>query len=142
MNKVYFNEQAMRGKAIVLFLAVCAYAGTTLAFPQIVIYNYLPPAPALQLVSQKPKDHQGFSTPPEAVSLSFTMAIDPDNSELAVYDPYNNIITHGKTMPKDNVMTLSLPAKLYSGTYRIEWKATCQCNENSVISGTSYFTVY
>jgi len=124
--------------AIAFFLLVAAAQ----ALPPIIIYNYTPPAPTIALVSITPTDHQQFSPSPPSVAVSFSQMIDPGRSDLRVFDPYNSTTGDAKQMSKDTGMTVALPANLLSGTYRIEWSATCTCQGNPAISGTSYFTVY
>jgi methionine-rich copper-binding protein CopC len=132
----------MRRGGFFAAVALFALAGAAQALPPIVIFNYAPPKPALQLVSLKPNNHQEFQTSPESVKASFTEVIDENNSNLKVYDPYNNLIASQGKMTRDTAMEAALPPKLLAGAYRIDWKATCACQEKAVISGTSYFTVY
>jgi len=126
--------------AFLLFaLADAAQAGQ----PLIVIYNYTAPQPSLVLASIDPANHQTFDTsPPSSVEVMFSQTIVPEKSDLKVFDQYNNLITTAKTMPKDTRMAVSLPAHLLAEVYRVEWSATCACQGNATISGTSYFTVY
>lgn len=132
----------MRGQAVILCVIMLLCADVVQAFPPIYIYTYSPPVNSLQLVTQKPKENVTYNTPPEVVTLTYSMALDADKSSIIVYDAYNNPIAVGKSMPKDNVMTLSLPAKMYSGTYRVEWKATClKCNGADTLTNTFYFNV-
>ncbi len=111
-------------------------------FPAIIFYNYTPPAPQLQLASITPQDHQEFNESPGTVSVTFSLAIDQNKSDLKVFDQYNNPVNGTRTFPKESTIILALPPHLLAGSYRIEWNATCLCNGNPVVNGSSYFTVY
>jgi len=125
--------------AMLFFLSAfsAAYAG-----PQIVFYNIVQAPPTLELVSSNPQDHQTFDKSPAMAQLTFSQPIDPNRSDLKVFDPYNNPISTGLEQPRDSALKVMLPAKLLAGTYRIEWKAACACKGAQPLSGTSYFTVY
>lgn len=133
----------MRVRIIIpALLALFSVAGVAQAGPQIIFYSYTPPPPQLQLTSISPANHQAFSgSQPASVELAFSLAIDPMNSSLQVYDQYNNTVVVSGMIIKDTHMSLQLPPHLLSEPYRVEWKATCTCQGNPSISGTSYFTV-
>lgn len=125
-------------------LAMALIACAAHAFPRVIIYNYIAPQPSLELTSIKPADQQEFSfqQKPEAVVASFTEAIDPDNSDLKVYDGYNRVVSGEKSMPKDTNMTVNIVGDMYKGNYHVEWKATCACSGHAQINGITYFSIY
>jgi methionine-rich copper-binding protein CopC len=123
------------------FVGFCCASQHANAFPPITIYNYYLVQPGLSFVSVTPSNHQDLAASPGSASVTFSQAIDPGGSDLKVYDPYNNPISTARQIPRDNGMSVTVPAKLLAGVYRVEWKAICGCKDRNAVSGTSYFTI-
>jgi methionine-rich copper-binding protein CopC len=132
----------MRPSIFILITMGLMQAGISSALPPIVIMNYTPPTPAFALVSMTPANHASLDTSPPAVKLLFSQNINPDKSELKIYDPYNNLLSTTDKAANPSGMSALLPTNLLAGTYRVEWKAVCICTSNTQIGDTDYFTIY
>jgi methionine-rich copper-binding protein CopC len=111
---------------------------------QIVLYNYTAPVPEFVSTSVSPQNHQEFTASPGTVTVNFSGALDQAQSELKVYDQYNTLVATTPQKPSQNnsSMALTLPQAMLSGSYRVEWSATCNCKAHNTITGTSYFNIY
>jgi methionine-rich copper-binding protein CopC len=107
------------------------------------IVQELPPPVVWQFVSTSPRSNEGLSSPPQVITVTFSQAVKPEESYIKLYDPYNNPLTTGGISAKGNSMTLKLPGfpPGYAGTYRVEWKAQCQCNDTTVLNNSFYFHI-
>ena len=122
---------------VFLFVSVM-WGDAAQAFPRIIINNIYSAQPQLDLVNIRPQNHQEFSQSPPSVTVSFSLAIIPEKSDLKVFDPYNNPVPVKLEMPKDTGMTATLPPHLLAGAYRVEWKATCACITRHSINSTFF----
>lgn len=96
-----------------------------------------------QFGSSSPANNEILNKPPLAVTLSFSAAVNPAGSSISVYDPYNNQLQTSNLMISGNSMSVTLPklTAINNGTYRVDWKALCQCGNSTPLSGTYYFSV-
>jgi len=120
-----------------LLLASGAEAG--LAFVQ--IQNYM--LPMWQFASSKPAANQPLSAPPKSVTLNFSTAIDMDKSAISVFDPYGNKLDTGPLTSTGNNISVTMPQLPpgYSGAYRVDWKASCQCTDTTPLNGSFFFSI-
>lgn len=122
----------------------------------LIMFCAVPQAQALQLVIQTttnlqmwefgssiPANNETLTTPPQTVTVSFSVAAKPEGSVIRIYDPYGKEIPVSATMFSGNSMYVNLPPFKdgYAGTYRVEWQAYCQCNDPKMLSGGYYFNL-
>lgn len=96
-----------------------------------------------QFASATPASNQFLDTPPKSVTINFSAAVNPEESFIKVYDPYNNLIKTDNAFFNGNSMYVNLPLfnPGYAGTYRVEWQAFCQCNDTKMLNGSFYFNI-
>ena len=81
--------------------------------------------------------------PPKTTRLLFTMAVEASTSSLKVFDASGKEVDKQdvRSDPKNpSVLSVSLPAALPAGTYRVEWRAVA-AGEGHVTQGSFTFRV-
>lgn len=111
-----------------------------LAFDVTIINQYNVPDSSLRVVSSEPHSGQILETSPQAVTITFTRGVRSERSYIKVTDMYGTQMTDGSVEITDVSMSAALPP-LAPGTYRVKWKARCQCNDQKDISDSFKFTV-
>ncbi|HEU5048452.1 MAG TPA: copper resistance protein CopC [Rickettsiales bacterium] len=96
-----------------------------------------------QFGSSVPGSNESLTTPPQAVTINFSVAVKPDGSFIKVYDPYGKEIQTSNTLFSGSSMYVNMPPYKdgYGGTYRVEWQAYCQCNDPKMLNGSFYFNL-
>lgn len=97
----------------------------------------------IAVVSVSPAANQQVTAPPKSVTITFTAAVNPEQSSIDIYDPYNNKLTTGPLSVNGRAMSVNMPqlTQGYSGTYRVVWHAVCECTSPSPVSGNYYFSI-
>lgn len=122
---------------MVVFAAVALPAQ---ALEVTIINQYHIPDASFRLVSSEPYEGETLDAPPAAITLNLTYGARGDKSYIKVTDMYGSPITDGSVQIKDTTMSAPLPA-LAPGTYRVRWKAHCQCEGQDELSDSFKFTV-
>ena len=83
-------------------------------------------------------------TPPTEVTIIFDDDLQPDKSNIQVFDAGGKQVdkkdSHPGSDPRDKTtLIVSLPATLAAGTYKVTWHATCVDNHKT--EGSFQFTI-
>jgi len=125
--------------AIMLFFVNPAFTRTDILF---ITQNIVTPQ-TLQFISSTPRANQTLAKQPASVTLNFSQNLDPTKSSFTLYDPYNNQLETGNATISGSSMSAKFPLLKngYSGTYRVEWKASCLCTDTTVQNNSFYFSI-
>jgi methionine-rich copper-binding protein CopC len=130
------------------FLAVlsvfCAaslwFSGDSQAFTLAIINNNPVIDQSERLVSSTPYEKQVLTTPPEAVSLTFSQPVRPDRSSIRVLDMYGSQVDSGELDTGGLTLSVAVP-NLGPGKYTVKWRARCRCDDDNELSDSFHFTV-
>ncbi|MGI9584154.1 MAG: copper resistance CopC family protein, partial [Acidimicrobiia bacterium] len=99
-------------------------------------------APALghaDLVSTDPADGQELSTPPEAIELVFTAAVEPIGTGVNIFGDDGGVVDATTSQPDGNRIVLTPVLPLANGGYTVDW--TVASADSHIISGVFTFSV-
>ena len=79
---------------------------------------------------------------PEFIKMRFVQPIRPKESFIRVLDKEGTQVNSDFLIASkdEKTLTSALP-ELEFGTYTVEWKAPCPCNDQTVVEGTYQFTI-
>jgi methionine-rich copper-binding protein CopC len=95
---------------------------------------------SLRLLSSEPHAGQVLDVPPESIILQFTQGVRGDKSYIRVTDLYGSQMNDGPVETTGSSMRAALPP-LAPGTYRVRWRARCQCSDQKDITDSFKFSV-
>ena len=118
----------MRALVLSLALITCGLAG---------------PANATSNVRKmEPEASAILGASPEFIKMRFVQPIRPKESFIRVLDKEGTQMNSDILIASKDEKTLTSPLPEFEfGTYTVEWKAPCQCYEQTAAEGTYQFTI-